>query len=58
MKERKEIYQELLDLLSKSELAARNGEWMTCGTCAKNAMDKAYEYGKEEREESNKIEGL
>ena len=41
--ENKVLYNEMLDLLSKSELAARNGQWMTCGTWAKNAMDRAYE---------------
>jgi hypothetical protein len=42
---KEEIYNELFELLHKAELAARNGEYMTCGTWCKNAMNKAYEYG-------------
>ena len=46
--DRKALYDELLQLLCKSELAARNGEWMTCGTWAKNVMNRAYEIGNAE----------
>lgn len=42
---RKKIYEELLQLLCRAELAARNGEWMTCGTWAKKVMNRAYEIG-------------
>ena len=42
-------YDELFELLSKAELAARNGEWATCGTWAKNATSLAYCYAEDER---------
>ena len=53
--DRKALYDELLQLLCKSELAARNGEWMTCGTWAKNVMNRAYEIGNAEKKRSSAI---
>lgn len=48
--QKKQYYNELLALLAKAELAARNGEWLTCGTLAKNVTNRAYEIGKLEKE--------
>jgi hypothetical protein len=37
-----ELYEELLDLLTQSHLAARNKQWPTCGTYARRAMELAF----------------
>jgi hypothetical protein len=47
MSANKKHYDELLELLAKAELAARNGQWATCGTWAKNATERAYQIAKE-----------
>lgn len=44
-----EIYAELFEIIAKAELAARNGQWMTCGTCGKQLTELAYKYGNEEK---------
>ena len=41
-----EKYNQLFELLSKAELAARNGEWKTCGTWARRVMELAFDFGK------------
>jgi len=42
-------YMEMLDLLSKAEMAARNGQWGTCHTACKNAGDIALKWHQEWR---------
>ncbi len=42
-------YDEILELLSNAELAARNGGWATCSTFAKLAAAKAEEFAKYKR---------
>lgn len=42
-------YIEMLDLLSKAEMSARNGQWGTCYTACKNAGDTALKWHKEWR---------
>ena len=37
-----EKYEALVELLMQAELAARNYEWQTCGTYARQAMELAY----------------
>lgn len=42
-----DAYNEVFDLLSKAELAARNGQWFTCGTWCKHASDVAFRHSKD-----------
>lgn len=46
--QRKARYDALFELMARAELAARNGQWMTCGTWAKSVTALAYEYGNAE----------
>jgi len=46
--EREKKYSELFDLLSQSELAARNGEWATCASYAKLVTELGFKYSREE----------
>lgn len=49
MNDPKSKYMGMLDLLSKAEMAARNGQWGTCYTACKNAADAALKWHKEWR---------
>ena len=40
---KEEAYEKLLELLQWAELAARNGQWATCGTWAEQARKFAWE---------------
>jgi len=46
-----EVYEAILDLLMKSELAARNHQFATCGTYAEQARDLAWKAHYEEVDE-------
>ena len=39
-----EKYDELLELLHKAEMEARNGAWATCGSWCRNAMKMAFKF--------------
>lgn len=45
----KETYMYILDLLLDAELAARNGQWKTCGTYCHRAMDAAFKVGDDDK---------
>lgn len=52
-------YREMLDLLAKAEMAARNGQWGTCHTACRNAGYVALKWHKEQRgEQSGKAQNV
>lgn len=41
-------YNEIFEFLTKAEMEARNGNFMTCGTWCKNAMELSFKFGNNE----------
>jgi len=46
---REETYKHILNLLLEAELAARNGQWKTCGTYCRRAMAAAFAVGDDDK---------
>jgi hypothetical protein len=46
---REDTYKHILNLLLEAELAARNGQWKTCGTYCRRAMDAAFAVGDDDK---------
>jgi len=47
-------HRELLDLLCQAELAARNGQWATCGIWTKKTMELAFEFDEASKREKTR----